>query len=269
MRHLFARRRASTTADLPTMANGPELNRDRRKALLVGREDEVGTTEALLFRHDPIGINFGDNTDEYRPEAETITLRRAEATSLALVRTVVHQEFTRWFDTTAGPDTAYEEVARELHCFWNRECTPSRSTLIGQAELLRIWSPGRGDRFLNPDEIGVEWCGRGGHPSSYAFVVGRRTEGDSSIALRYEDRHRFHGSLAGICDEVKWGLPDEFRSALLNAIGSGIEVTVAAHGLIGSSIRAFERVGRMLNELLQSHHDEHDVWAMWRAVSSS
>ena len=30
---------------------------------------------ALLFRHDPIGINFEDNTDEYEPEARTILPR--------------------------------------------------------------------------------------------------------------------------------------------------------------------------------------------------
>src|SRR5438552_13976949 len=29
-------------------------------------------TIALLFRHDPVGINFEDNTDEYAPEAGTI-----------------------------------------------------------------------------------------------------------------------------------------------------------------------------------------------------
>ncbi len=26
----------------------------------------------ILYAHDPIGINFGDNTDEYDPEARTI-----------------------------------------------------------------------------------------------------------------------------------------------------------------------------------------------------
>ena len=31
--------------------------------------------QALLFRHDPIGINFEDNVDEYAPEVGTILPR--------------------------------------------------------------------------------------------------------------------------------------------------------------------------------------------------
>ena len=148
MRSPFARRRASTIAQPTPAARAPEFTRDQRKALLAGREKEVGTVEALLFRHDPIGINFGENTDEYRPEAETIS----------------------------------------------------------------------------------------------------------------------YGSLTGLCDEVNWGLLDEYRAALLQ--GSGVEVTIAAHGLVGSSMRAFERVGRMLTELLSSHHDEDDAWRLWHAASA-
>jgi hypothetical protein len=46
-----------------------------RRALLAACKDTVSTIEALLFRLDPIGINFEDNTDEYRAEAETIARR--------------------------------------------------------------------------------------------------------------------------------------------------------------------------------------------------
>jgi hypothetical protein len=35
----------------------------------AGLYEEV---EAILFRHDPAGINFGENTDEYDPEVSTI-----------------------------------------------------------------------------------------------------------------------------------------------------------------------------------------------------
>jgi hypothetical protein len=34
--------------------------------------DLFGSVADILFRHDPVGINFEDNTDEYYPEARTI-----------------------------------------------------------------------------------------------------------------------------------------------------------------------------------------------------
>ena len=47
-----------------------------RRARLIGRDDEVEWLEAVLFEADPIGINFEDNTNEYRAEAESILLRQ-------------------------------------------------------------------------------------------------------------------------------------------------------------------------------------------------
>jgi hypothetical protein len=269
MRNPFARRPNAAVVSEQLDSDGRQLDRTQRRALLAGRDEEVSTIEGLLVRHDPIGINFEDNTDEYRPEAETITLRRPEGRTLPGIRALVHQEFIRWFDDTAGPESTYEEVARELHCFWNGEHVPSQTTLGGAGQLLRIWSSGRGDRLLRRDEIGVEWCGQAGHPSSYALLVGRRFDAASAIALRYEDPQQFHGSLAGICDQVYWALPAEYHDAVLQAIGPGIEITVAAHGVIGSSNRAFERVGRMLRELLTSHHDDDDLWSLWHAASTA
>ncbi len=90
--------------------------------MLVGQEDEVDWLEALLFEADPIGINFEENSDEYRPEAETIQLRRAEAHSTADVRRIIHEEFVRWFDDQlAGPPERYEQVARQVWERWNED----------------------------------------------------------------------------------------------------------------------------------------------------
>ncbi|EHR63746.1 hypothetical protein SaccyDRAFT_4951 [Saccharomonospora cyanea NA-134] len=76
--------------------------------------------EALLFRHDPIGLNFEDNTDEYRSEAETIALRLPEASSVADVRRMAHEEFVRWFDAElAGPESRYTAIAQEVWRLWN------------------------------------------------------------------------------------------------------------------------------------------------------
>jgi hypothetical protein len=76
---------------------------------------------ALLFRHDPIGIDYETNADEYEPEARTILPRLRDCHSEADVTRVVHQEFVRWFSADdAGPLERYEQIGRELWQLWRR-----------------------------------------------------------------------------------------------------------------------------------------------------
>ena len=90
-----------------------------RRALLIGQEEFVSDLEALLFRLDPIGINFDENTDEYRAEAETITIRLPEARDEGDALRIVHEEFVRWFgESVAGRPERYAEIAREV---WSRQ----------------------------------------------------------------------------------------------------------------------------------------------------
>ncbi len=75
----------------------------------------------ILFRHDPIGINFEDNTDEYEPEARTIVPRLKTCRSPQDVITVVHEEFQRWFDPEiAGSRDRYATIADEVWCLWRK-----------------------------------------------------------------------------------------------------------------------------------------------------
>ena len=75
----------------------------------------MADVEALLYRHDPIGIAFGDNPDEYSPEAGSIVPRLLDVTTVEDVRRIVHEEFVRWFDAdTAGPASRYQAVAQEI-----------------------------------------------------------------------------------------------------------------------------------------------------------
>ena len=70
--------------------------------------------EDLLFRTDPIGINFGDNTGEYSSEARTILERLPSAHSEEDGVRNVHEEFVRWFDESiAGNPERYLSVAAE------------------------------------------------------------------------------------------------------------------------------------------------------------
>ncbi len=77
---------------------------------------------ALLFRHDPIGINFKDNPDEYEPEAGTILPRLQGCSSENDCLNMIHEEFCRWFSKeNAGPISEYETIAHEVWIMWNDE----------------------------------------------------------------------------------------------------------------------------------------------------
>jgi len=83
------------------------------KRRLKARYDELyADVAALLFRHDPIGINFEDNTDEFEPEAGTILPRLRDGQSASDVTRVVHEGFERWFSKLdAGPVDRHEGIA--------------------------------------------------------------------------------------------------------------------------------------------------------------
>ena len=94
----------------------------------MARPTFVADVAALLYRHDPIGIDFGDNPGEYQPEAETIVARLHRARSVDDVRTLVHEQFVHWFggDTAEDPDR-YDSVAQELWAAWRARSGSSGS----------------------------------------------------------------------------------------------------------------------------------------------
>jgi hypothetical protein len=81
--------------------------------------------EAVLFRHDPIGINFEDNLDEYYPEVETILPLLKTCHSVEDVMAAVHREFQRWFDPSlAGSKEGYRRIAEEIWSLWQKWSRP-------------------------------------------------------------------------------------------------------------------------------------------------
>src|SRR5262249_46858932 len=78
------------------------LHQAERKRLSSSYKQLLNDVSAILFRHDPIGINFEDNTDEYDPEAGTILPRLRRDLSVEQMTAIVHEEFVRWFE----PETA-------------------------------------------------------------------------------------------------------------------------------------------------------------------
>jgi len=74
----------------------------------------------ILFRNDPIGINFEDNTDEYEPEVETILPRLRNCNSSEEVLVVVHAEFQKWFNGEVGSREDYSQISEEIWEAWLR-----------------------------------------------------------------------------------------------------------------------------------------------------
>ena len=74
----------------------------------------------ILFRHDPVGINFEVNTDEYDPEVVRILPRLKDCRSVEDVVTVVQEVFRYMFAGSAGPRERYIKVAQEIWLLWQK-----------------------------------------------------------------------------------------------------------------------------------------------------
>lgn len=69
----------------------------------------------LLYSNDPIGINFGDNVDEYDNEAGTILPRLNKELQLEEVMSIVHEEFVYWFSSCcAGDKEKYRSISEQI-----------------------------------------------------------------------------------------------------------------------------------------------------------
>jgi hypothetical protein len=80
---------------------------------------EVQITE-ILWKHDPMGLTrLGCPTDEYSPEAETITALLLRCDSRGGVQEMIHAEFTAWFcEDVVRPLETFESVAEEIWQEW-------------------------------------------------------------------------------------------------------------------------------------------------------
>ena len=103
-----------------------KVERDRHVREAVKRQYPalfVLVTQAM-FRHDPIGINFETNTDEYDAEAGTVIPRLKDCSSSEDVTTVLHEEFSTWFGSdSVGPRDHYTKLGEELWLLWKAKET--------------------------------------------------------------------------------------------------------------------------------------------------
>jgi hypothetical protein len=71
--------------------------RERRKRLRDEYRDLYDRVSAILFDEDLVGINLGDNTDEYEPEVDRILPRLGSCSSVESVQHVVCEVFAEMF----------------------------------------------------------------------------------------------------------------------------------------------------------------------------
>jgi hypothetical protein len=82
--------------------------------------DVYNDARKIINRHDPVGlIRIGAPDDEYEAEVGTILPRLQGARSSQDVQQIVHEEFRRWFGSSARWSTVdYEVMAREIWELW-------------------------------------------------------------------------------------------------------------------------------------------------------
>jgi hypothetical protein len=135
-------------------------------------------------------------------------------------------------------------------------------------ESLRVWTSANGPLDEVAEGLTVEWAGQVGHPSSYGLLGGRSSQ---VTQVAPGDARGYEESLAGAADQVRFGLPSEYAAAVSDALTTPVEVTIAAHGLVGSSPAVFSRVAAFLALLLRDGvpEDDEDLWSGWAKASRS
>ena len=98
------------------------MNKDRQKLKALYKELYVNVS-AILFKHDIMGINFEENTDEYEPEVDTILPRLSDANDPDDVSLIIYEEFVKWFDedcVAPKESTAYTAMAKDIWEEWKK-----------------------------------------------------------------------------------------------------------------------------------------------------
>lgn len=103
----------------PDVIAKSKRDKEARKRIRVAYSALFQAVSESLFKNDPMGINFGSNTDEYEPEVGTIIPRLFSCDTEGDVLSAVHEEFATWFGDSAGPKINYTEAASDIWRIWN------------------------------------------------------------------------------------------------------------------------------------------------------
>jgi len=92
---------------------------ENRDALRTAYRQIYDDAVKLFFEHDPVGINYEVNTDEYEPEVGTVLPRLHHARSLEDVHQILIEEFRCWFGYgTRVFDDRLKSLAFDLWKLW-------------------------------------------------------------------------------------------------------------------------------------------------------
>jgi predicted RNase H-like HicB family nuclease len=72
----------------------------------------------IIFKHDPIGISFINDEDEYDPEVGTILPRLKDCKNFEDLYSMIYEEFVEWFGDIAGNKEKYAPLAEEFWKTW-------------------------------------------------------------------------------------------------------------------------------------------------------
>jgi len=121
MRWFKLRRRPTVDGQWERISQEVAAAKASRVAATADSRDLVEAISDALFRADPVGINFGTNTDEYDSEAETIVIALPNTSGPRDVQLMVHECFVQWFDAQmAGPPARYAGLADTIWGLWQR-----------------------------------------------------------------------------------------------------------------------------------------------------
>ncbi|MFZ2424092.1 MAG: hypothetical protein WBD79_17040 [Anaerolineae bacterium] len=99
----------------PEVLERVDQARAAREAVRAEDPQFFAAISTMIFKADPIGINFTINTDEYDPEAGTVIPRLSACQTADDVTAVLYEEFTKWFEAEiAGKRADYVELAQNL-----------------------------------------------------------------------------------------------------------------------------------------------------------
>lgn len=117
----------------PEVIEEVTCHRVAREAVRKLHPGLFASVSGAMFRHDPIGINYGDNTDEYDAEAGTVIPRLSNCASVDHVACVLREEFSRWFGADIAGRAQYVPLAKEVWRLWTESHADPGAATVGGA----------------------------------------------------------------------------------------------------------------------------------------
>lgn len=158
----------------------------------------------IFFRHDPVGINFESNVDEYAPEVETVLPRLDEASDVDTLASLLHEEFEHWFSSSAGPRDRYLPIAQEVWQWWQRDQPhdPEYERVLGDWLSLIESPPWPGDELYWASQVVVAYLA-GLEPLSEEWAQEAVQDLESHAETGTSDQSEPTGRLLNLIERIR------------------------------------------------------------------